>query len=388
MRKLKDFIQGYMTFTEDQESPEVFHFWTAMTIMAGAIRRNVYLDRGFYKLFPNLYVIFVAESGKLRKSTAQEFGVDQILRKVPGVKLFTERMTMEGILQQMDSVQALPGLVMQKDGCVFIFAPELVMLLPGDEISRKVMGFMTSVYMGKDKYGVLTKGGGDVQLENVLINFLGATAPDWLESLSEDVAKGGFLARIVFVTADKRKRNIAWPEPTKKGITLDDLVHDLAHISVLRGEMQKTTALKEAFEEWYNEEKPSHDDPRVQGFREREHDLALRIAMLLSIANSDSLIIDKPHLIIAKNILKDVESFVPRALTHIATSPHSRDAERILNQIKRRGGKMTYTEILQANSWKMSATEVQEVIKSLEERDAITHSRSGRKITYTIGGNP
>jgi len=387
-RLLPDFLKSYMTYTEDQESPEVFHFWTALSLMAGVLRMNVWMDRGFYELFPNLYVIFIADSGKLRKSTAQEFGVDRLLRQVPDIKIYTERMTMEGLLEQMDQISVHAGGRISKSGCVFIAAPELVMLLPGDEISRKVMAFLTSVYMGKRKYGYLTKGGGELKLEDVLINFLGATAPDWLESIGEDVAKGGFLARIVFITAEKRKRAIAWPTPNSTGISLPALINDLTHISQLKGEMKPTKELKEAFEKWYCIDTPVHDDPRIQGFRERQHDLALRISMLLSIARSDSLIVEMEHFDIAKSILHDVEDFIPKALTHVATTAHSRDADRILNQIKRRGGRMSYVAIQQANSWKLSTTEVQEIMKSLTEREDVHLEREGRKIIYVVGKKP
>lgn len=294
---------------------------------------------------------------------------------------------MEGLIDQMDQVTMNNG-VMQRSGEVFIFAPELVMLLPGDEISRKVMGFMTSVYMGKEKYSYLTKLGGEVKLENVLINFLGATAPDWLETLSEDVAKGGFLARIVFITADKRRKAIAWPEPNESQVRIDDLRNDLCHIANLAGQVTVTPELKEAFETWYSKEEPTHDDPRVQSFRERQHDLALRIAMLLSISADDSLVVDAIHLKMARTILKDIEDFVPKALSHIATTPHARDAERVLAQIKRKGGSMSYTDILRANSWKLSATELQEVLRTLEGRQEIHMQRSGRAMTYKIGAKP
>ena len=348
---------------------------------------NIYLDRGFYKIYPNLYVIIIADSGKLRKSTAVEYGVDQLLRHVPGVKLFVERMTMEGLLDQMDQVTFSNGIV-QRSGEVFVFAPELIMFLPGDEISKKVIGFLTSVYMGKEKYGYLTKGGGEVKLENVLITFLGATAPDWLETISEDAAKGGFLARIVFITAEKRKKAIAWPQPNATSARLEDLRDDLIGISNLRGQMIPTQAFKDTFEKWYIKEDPPHDDPRVQGFREREHDLVIRVAMLLSIAASNSLVVDVEHLQNARTIVKDVEDFVPKALSHIATSPHARDAERVLGQIKRRGGTMSHTDMARANSWKLSKTELEEIVRTLENRAEIHMVRQGRAMIYKLGPKP
>jgi hypothetical protein len=110
--------------------------------------------------------------------------------------------------------------------------------------------------------------------------------------------------------------------------------------------------------------------------------------MLISIAESDKLILETRHLNIARSVLKDVEGFIPRALTHVSTSSHSRDAERVLALIKRRGGKMLYRDILQANSWKLSAKEMQGILETLEDRGEVYHQRQGRASLYIVGRKP
>jgi len=63
----KDWLSSYLEYTSGQESPRNFHFWTGLSILGGALRRNVVLDRVYYKLFPNLYVILVAASAACKK---------------------------------------------------------------------------------------------------------------------------------------------------------------------------------------------------------------------------------------------------------------------------------------------------------------------------------
>ena len=76
----KGFIESYMAYTSGQESPTDFHYWTAVSTLSSAVGRNVWLDRGYYKLYPNHYVILVAGSALSRKSSAINIGI-RILRK-------------------------------------------------------------------------------------------------------------------------------------------------------------------------------------------------------------------------------------------------------------------------------------------------------------------
>ena len=46
------FLVNYLKYTTEHESPEDFHAWVAMSLIAVTIGRNVWLDRGFYRLYP------------------------------------------------------------------------------------------------------------------------------------------------------------------------------------------------------------------------------------------------------------------------------------------------------------------------------------------------
>ena len=75
-RVLKEgWLQAYRRYVFKQESPDLFHFWTAMTMISSALRRHVWIDRKAYTIFPNLYVFLVEESAAARKSTAMELGL-------------------------------------------------------------------------------------------------------------------------------------------------------------------------------------------------------------------------------------------------------------------------------------------------------------------------
>ena len=75
-----DFIDLYLDYTKGQESPRDFHFWTAVSLISGAVGRKIWLPRGHDMLYPNHYVILVAGSAMSRKSSAINIGVGLLRR--------------------------------------------------------------------------------------------------------------------------------------------------------------------------------------------------------------------------------------------------------------------------------------------------------------------
>ena len=92
-----NWIQSYLKCTEGQESPTLFHLWVAITTIAAALRRNVHIRMGHFKIYPNFYTVLISPSGTCRKSTAIGIG-EGFLRHVEGINIFRTKMTPEALL--------------------------------------------------------------------------------------------------------------------------------------------------------------------------------------------------------------------------------------------------------------------------------------------------
>ena len=101
-RKLEDWLSSYLIYTEKQESPEKLHFWVGLSVLSAALKRQVWIDKGYYKLYSNIYVLLVAESAMLRKSTAMDIGVKLVRDSVPDLYYISGSMTPEGLLKHMN----------------------------------------------------------------------------------------------------------------------------------------------------------------------------------------------------------------------------------------------------------------------------------------------
>lgn len=381
MRRSQDFIGNYLRYTSEHEAPNSFHFWTAVAIIAGALRRGVWMDRGYYRLYPNLYVMFIAQSAKLRKTTAQRIGVD-LLREVEGVHLINEKITPEGLINELDRTTVMDGDRIVKDGSAFVWAPEASVFIGSDPASaEKLVSFLTSIYDSPDRWDAITKTQGSANLQNVCVTCLLASAPTWLKVIPQEAVEAGFIGRYIFINASQRRKNIAWPNPkaaSTGGITKEMLVEDLRAIAELKGEMVPTPRVRAEFEEWYNALPEATNDPRMTGYYDRVHDSALKLAMILSASRGDSLVVNEHHLGAAINVLREVEAGLPFATTHVGTTEHSRDAERVHRQVVRAGGRASRTELMRWNAWKLSGSELDEIIRTLAERGLVQTVAGGK----------
>ena len=91
----KNWIYKYLKYTDQMESPSSFHIWSALAALSCTLQRKVWINRGFYTLYPNQYIILVAESAFCRKSTAIGVAISDILQTAQVATINRDKMSAE-----------------------------------------------------------------------------------------------------------------------------------------------------------------------------------------------------------------------------------------------------------------------------------------------------
>jgi hypothetical protein len=126
---------------------------------------------------------------------------------------------------------------------------------------------------------------------------------------------------------------------------LEALKNDIDHISRLEGEFTWGTGAKEEYERIYMEIFYSYpQDYRLEGFHNRKKTHLLKIAMLLSLCESDDLIIKARDVTSALEFLSSVEVRMPDTFSAMGKYDHASDLDRIWKRIQQEGG-MTAMQI-------------------------------------------
>lgn len=319
-RNLSDWIDGYMALTKKSAAPENFLKWTAISTIAAALQRKVWLKRGYYKTYPNLYILLVAEPavGKgIAMSHARELLDVNDITLCPGTT--SKSALIDAFTVAMDIVEDKNTGEVITHSSLTLFAPEIgTFFLNGDP---SLILALTDIFDG----GMSSGGGlydktiahGDRIIENIFFNFLGGLTPKTLqELLIRGVIEGGLSSRIIYVYTPRGRKEEAFPIITREMMEIKSyLTEDLSEIKDIRGEYNLTDSYKEIYKTWHDffiqPENFPIKDPTFSAYCKRRVTLhAPKLALIMSASESNSMEISAEHHIRAVKALEEVENGV------------------------------------------------------------------------------
>lgn len=374
-RKLDNWLHSYADYTMGTESPPIFHLWVALGTLAAAAQRKIYMDAGYYQVYPNMFVILTSPAGRSRKSTALRIG-KRLLRGIEEygqeIHFSTQASSVAALVSQFSKIQ-------NKDHqSLSAYISELGSMLGSKSI--EMTDFLTDIYDCNPDWDKQTIGRGLEKIERPWFNLLAGTTPQWMgENLSKTAVEGGFVSRSIFVYEDTRLR-VAFPEITAEQREIErDLVHDLAHIAELSGQFEFSDSGREFYRQWYEDQDHTVDakDYRLAGYYERKHAHVLKLAMVISLAASDELILEPRDIGAALQMMEELEPGMYKAFSSVGKNIYSADHERIRSQILNSGERgVSYKKILAANIHAIDKDQIDKILNTLVEMGDVGSAKS------------
>ena len=382
----KSWLDTYTDYTQFQEAPEKYHTWAGLSTIASAVRRNVYLPRGYFSIYPNLYIAIVGPTG-LTKTTSADIGID-LLEQIKGIELMKEKLTSFFVLEHFDKLTKAKG-----ECCITIYAPEMKNFL-GDLNKTETVALLTSFFGCPNSPAYRTKGGGVYQFKDVCINLLVCSTPEWLTvGTTTDEIAGGFTGRFLYVFEDDTPRSCPFPEDfvTPNILSLkQDLIDDLIHISNIKGQFIISSQARALYMVWYNHKRKDEcQDERMLGYYSRKRDTVFKLAMLLSLAQDDSLVIDEDILNLTFQMLAELEIKMVQAFSGVVDDPALKYKDTILSQIATAPGQnLTRSALLRKNWNKFDGQVLDRIVTNLCDARVIVskvqHTGNRTDIVYQL----
>jgi len=329
--------------------------------IAGALRRQVWIDQRYFQWTPNFYIILVGPAGIAAKSTSLRLGTS-LLRQVDGIKFGPKSMTWQALTHSLEDAFGLvpmgPG-GLEADfmpmSCITCSVTELgTFLRPEDKV---MMDVLVDLWDGQeetwDRRTVYKEG--QVSIENPWINVMGCTTPSWLrDNMPEAMIGGGLIRRIVFVFGDEKRQLVPYPSELQDGAEFLDiakrLVEDLTHISELKGEYFLTSTAKAWGVKWYKnhwKKKPEHMvSERYSGYIATKQSHIHKLAIVLAAAQRDKLSITEEDLMLAEKMMTGLEYSMQIVFQSIGVGDISRMVMEILAYVR------AYENIPQMTLWR------------------------------------
>jgi len=360
-RVLDNWIKAYLAYTYENEAPEEYHLWSAISAIAGVIRRKVFFDRGYFLLRPNLYTVLVGPPGRCKKSTSMRISRG-LLSSIPGVSFTPDSSSRERLIQDLSQA------FIDGHSSMTAYSSEFASLLATSAMD--MVTFLTDIYDSPEEWQHRTKGGGTNKIKAPYLNLLGATTPDWIaRAMPIDTIGIGLTSRIIFVYQDTPRIRDPFPELSDEQKALRPLlIQDLETMALLSGQYEFTDQAKADYRAWYlaHSENPNQlGDPRMSGYFNRKPDHILKLSMIIAASFRNDPIIESSDIQGATAILESTEERMLKVFANVGKNPLSLDYDDVAAAVYGSENGLTVGELLGRFKHSVRKDELLEILETL-----------------------
>lgn len=388
-----NWIARVLDATKHVETPPQFVEWSLYSAIAAVVSPNVSIDKqGAYDLYPNLYVMLTADTG-----VGKGFGVwlaKSLVKAVDNTRVFTGRNSIQKIVSELSLATTRKDKEMIKDGRGFLCSGEFINFLLKDDQAISILTEWYDTHYVKEWPNSLKSTGIEI-IKGVNITVLGASNSDYLrEAIPTSAIRGGFFGRLMFVHAtEKGKVNALIDEATNEEKIADKIpnfaeyLKDLAKIkSGSRFKIHERA--REFYRPWYYDLQEKIKTRKLEdktGYIHRLHDHALKITMVLSLADSPELEITKHHV---EEGIALAESLIPsnrKTTVGIGLSISAPKNEAFLRALwKAPDHRLTRKRLLQQYHQDFDSGELDRITLTMEDGGLIRTDKCGKEILYQL----
>lgn len=293
MINARGWLREVLESTCEFESPESYFYWSALTAISAVLKRNIWMERHAYKLYPNIYTFLLSEKSGLRKGPPVKMAV-KLVEQTGTVRIIEGINSVQGILKELSKVYTTESGEIIATASGFLASDEFHTFLLEDP---KALTILTTLYDTgyHSKFAKRLSGdeSGPLTLKEPCITGLFASNDIlFKDSVPNRDMRGGFLARSFVVYESEPKLINSLRYAPKVSVDYEKLTEHLLRISKLRGEIKLTEKAWNCYDAWYYPFRSLKNDDDT-GTPERIGDSILKAAMLISLTNKWELLVEE-----------------------------------------------------------------------------------------------
>lgn len=383
-----DFIDLYLRYTAETEPPHIYHRWCAITSIGALLGRNLYLQHGHFRIFPNLYCLLIGDPGS-RKSTSIKL-IKKLLTASGYNTFAAEKTSKEQFLCDLEGRNYEEEASLQKvNGYDKITAQDLWGNSSGDKEPKEVfiaadefnefIGINNSEFctnLGnlwdwdspEQPFESRLKNSKSVAIWQPTINVLGGTTPEkYAEAFPTSIIGGGFLSRLIHVYGEKSERQYTFPpEPLKEDT--EKIVRYLQNIrSKIAGPAivspEAAIMLDAIYKGW-----KEIDDPRFKTYSTRRFIQLIKLCLIHTASNL-SKVVSSEIVERSNTVLSAAETLMPRALGEFGKSKNSDVTNKVMDVLNRAVKPMTVRDI-----WEFVYKDLEKIILLADIIQGLLHA--------------
>lgn len=390
-RELPNWIEAFIEYTEPGGAPERLRRWAAISCVAGALERRVWVYTLGAPLYPNLYIFLVSPPG-IGKSRALG-PVTKFWGGLEDHRVAATSVTKASLVDELSEAHRIvfpPGVsaMTEEFHSLKVSISELGVFLT--DYANDFMNTLTDLY-DCSRYAERRRTKNlNIVLEKPQLNLLAGTTPSYLNAVIPDGAwDQGFLSRTILVFSAEKKMRSMFDVPAANEVLGEKLKKDLEKIGTVYGKLLFTEEAASFIDAWYlGGQSPMPTHPRLLHYNTRRPAHLLKLCQVACMATGDRLEITLDHVRLALDWLVDAEIAMPDIFKSMASGGDAKvmdECWHFLFQYYAKFKEGARKElVLRFLSQKLPAHSVERVLNLMEEAGTIrAEAVKGKGMLYT-----
>ena len=336
-RRLSSWIDAFVDYTSDLESPRIFRQWAAIATIGATLEQKVWAHTTD-KIYPNMYTFIVGHPGvgKSRTISAARRLCESIEGYPIGPQSVSKAALVDALKKSRRSVTNVALGIAEEYNSLTLFSDDWQVTM--SEWNKELIAGLTTFYDVIASYSEMKRTQAiDIKIKAPQLNILAGSTPSQLMStMPEGSWEQGFTSRAMFIFSDDRHINeTAFGRKEKNP---EDLIHDLHVISSLWGQLGNAENFIVQVDNWRKAGMPPvPNHPRLLHYNSRRFVHLLKLCIVACVDRGQKLIITEEDFKRAMGWLTEAEYFMPSLFQAGAGNADAKAMQEILHFIKLKG---------------------------------------------------
>jgi hypothetical protein len=366
-------VESFCEFATIYNTTPLFARYAALWMIGTVVGRAVGMKARNNDLHPNFFIQLVGGPGT-GKSQAIKSVRRIMLKAVKSVSLIPASITRAGMEDYMKGNlqrrRTPDGAMLMANECLGL-SDEMQGILPDQDLGHLTL--YNILYDLPGLHVAVTRTHGEVRLESPYCSLLTGAQPAFLATTMPEQAWGmGFMSRSIMVFDQPRARKSMFAAVETNPKLEADLIADLRHIhDNLTGWMTWSKEAIALYEEWFVKHGglPIPQAKRLaMGYNSRRELHMTKLAMVISIARSDSLRVEQQDVAEAIKLLLFTEERMKMVFTEMSATGSAVALEDALDMVRSatlEGGAVEEAQLIDVLMQRFPPTQIHSIIENL-----------------------
>lgn len=369
--------------TDFVETPKQWIYWSGLCTISAIVAPNVFVNKGAYKIRPNLYCLLIGRSG-----LGKGFGPSvskKLVNLVGNTRVISGRGSIEGIIKELSISKAREdGSIPFKDARGYLCSGEFASSLYE---ATHALTILTDLYDGhyNAEWTNTLKNSPIEKLRYPCITLLSGANQEMFD-LAVDKAHlgGGFIGRTLLINADKRYRANSMIGNEVPEVDYEKLVVYLKELATLEGNIKWSKEAEDKYNEWFYPYRESIVEDKT-GTHDRMNDHIIKVATLISLARKKDMVLEAEDIEDAVSACTSLSNTARKVAGMSGKSSIASHVKSFLAVIfASKDYEVTRHVALQKGFGDYDSSELDKVIQTLIDTRFIQQSGGGKTVTYRL----